>query len=91
FPQPQVYDEESYHNISEKGGSKRYQCRYRETIGCDKTFTTSGHASRHSKIHTAEKAVPCTYKGCQKKFTRNDNMKQHLETHYKDRSRSSAS
>ncbi|KAH6678408.1 putative transcriptional regulator NRG1 [Halenospora varia] len=91
FSQPQVYDEESYHNISERGGPKRYHCRYRETIGCDKTFTTSGHASRHSKIHTAEKAVPCTYKGCQKKFTRNDNMKQHLETHYKDRSRSSTS
>ncbi|KAL3961688.1 hypothetical protein ACCO45_003211 [Purpureocillium lilacinum] len=57
--------------------------------GCEKTFTTSGHASRHSKIHTAEKAVQCTYPGCQKKFTRADNMKQHLETHYKDKSRSS--
>lgn len=70
---------------------KRYPCRYRDTHGCEKTFTTSGHASRHSKIHTAEKAVQCTYPGCQKKFTRADNMKQHLETHYKDKSRSSAS
>lgn len=68
---------------------KRYPCRYRETHGCEKTFTTSGHASRHSKIHTAEKAVQCTFPGCQKKFTRADNMKQHLETHYKDKSRSS--
>jgi ribosomal protein S15P/S13E len=68
---------------------KRYPCRYRETHGCEKTFTTSGHASRHSKIHTAEKAVQCTFLGCQKKFTRADNMKQHLETHYKDKSRSS--
>ncbi|CAM1507292.1 Fc.00g069330.m01.CDS01 [Cosmosporella sp. VM-42] len=68
---------------------KRYPCRYRESHGCEKTFTTSGHASRHSKIHTAEKAVQCTYPGCQKKFTRADNMKQHLETHYKDKSRSS--
>lgn len=68
---------------------KRYPCRYRETHGCEKTFTTSGHASRHSKIHTAEKAVQCTFHGCQKKFTRADNMKQHLETHYKDKSRSS--
>ncbi|RDA92312.1 hypothetical protein CP533_3267 [Ophiocordyceps camponoti-saundersi (nom. inval.)] len=71
--------------------SKRYPCRYRDSHGCEKTFTTSGHASRHSKIHTAEKAVQCTFQGCQKKFTRADNMKQHLETHYKDKSRSSAS
>ena len=68
---------------------KRYPCRYRDSHGCEKTFTTSGHASRHSKIHTAEKAVQCTFHGCQKKFTRADNMKQHLETHYKDKSRSS--
>ncbi|TKW59911.1 Transcriptional regulator NRG1 [Colletotrichum tanaceti] len=70
---------------------KRYPCRYRDSHGCEKTFTTSGHASRHSKIHTAEKAVQCTFHGCQKKFTRADNMKQHLETHYKDKSRSAAS
>ncbi|EMT66710.1 hypothetical protein NOF04DRAFT_1012427 [Fusarium oxysporum II5] len=70
---------------------KRYPCRYRDTHGCEKTFTTSGHASRHSKIHTAEKAVQCTFAGCQKKFTRADNMKQHLETHFKDKSRSSTS
>ncbi|CAG8953502.1 hypothetical protein HYFRA_00010252 [Hymenoscyphus fraxineus] len=91
YSQPQVYDEEAYHNgnISERG-AKRYNCRYRDTLGCEKTFTTSGHASRHSKIHTAEKAVPCTFAGCQKKFTRNDNMKQHLETHNKDRSRSNS-
>ncbi|KAI2609781.1 uncharacterized protein GGS25DRAFT_233466 [Hypoxylon fragiforme] len=74
----------------EKTG-KRYPCRYRDSHGCEKTFTTSGHASRHSKIHTAEKAVQCTYPGCHKKFTRADNMKQHLETHFKDKSRSSTS
>lgn len=74
---------------SERSG-KRYPCRYRDSHGCEKTFTTSGHASRHSKIHTAEKAVPCTHAGCSKKFTRADNMKQHLETHYKDKTRSSA-
>ncbi|KAJ6790109.1 hypothetical protein PWT90_02113 [Aphanocladium album] len=67
--------------------AKRYPCRFRDSHGCEKTFTTSGHASRHSKIHTAEKAVQCTFPGCQKKFTRADNMKQHLETHYKDKSR----
>ncbi|KAL2154075.1 hypothetical protein VTH82DRAFT_2751 [Thermothelomyces myriococcoides] len=75
---------------SERPG-KRFPCRYRETHGCDKTFTTSGHASRHAKIHTAEKGVNCSFEGCPKRFTRADNMKQHLETHYKDKSRSSAS
>lgn len=72
--------------------AKRYPCRYKDSHRCDKTFTTSGHASRHSKIHTAEKAVPCTFEGCTKKFTRADNMKQHLDTHYKEKhSRHSAS
>lgn len=86
------YEDDSSANSSvpERPG-KRYPCRYRDSHGCEKTFTTSGHASRHSKIHTAEKAVQCTYTGCHKKFTRADNMKQHLETHYKDKSRSSGS
>ncbi|KAH8194066.1 hypothetical protein TruAng_011768 [Truncatella angustata] len=84
-------DEESSNACSApERTAKRYPCRYRDSHGCEKTFTTSGHASRHSKIHTAEKAVQCTYQGCHKKFTRADNMKQHLETHYKDKSRSSS-
>lgn len=94
YPEPQLYAEESYlrrNNAPPERGPKRYPCRHRDTHGCDKTFTTSGHASRHSKIHTAEKGVVCTWKGCQKKFTRGDNMKQHLETHTKERSRSSTS
>ncbi len=76
---------------AESSSGRRYPCRFKDSHGCDKSFTTSGHASRHSKIHTAEKAVHCSFQGCQKKFTRADNMKQHLETHYKERSRSSTS
>ncbi|KAK9770716.1 hypothetical protein SCAR479_12605 [Seiridium cardinale] len=84
-------DEESSNSSSvPERTAKRYPCRYRDSHGCEKTFTTSGHASRHSKIHTAEKAVQCTYPACHKKFTRADNMKQHLETHFKDKSRSSS-
>jgi uncharacterized Zn-finger protein len=83
-------DEESSNSPVPERTAKRYPCRYRDTHGCEKTFTTSGHASRHSKIHTAEKAVQCTFVGCHKKFTRADNMKQHLETHFKDKSRSSS-
>ncbi len=80
------YDDDTAGGSPAERPGKRYPCRYRESHGCDKTFTTSGHASRHSKIHTAEKAVPCSFRGCSKKFTRADNMKQHLETHYKDKS-----
>ncbi|TVY75955.1 Transcriptional regulator NRG1 [Lachnellula suecica] len=95
YPQSHGYEEEEpYTNRSAlsphigERGTKRYPCRFANDFNCDKTFTTSGHASRHSKIHTAEKAVQCSYEGCPKKFTRNDNMKQHLETHFKDKSRS---
>ncbi|KAH6636713.1 hypothetical protein F5144DRAFT_191266 [Chaetomium tenue] len=66
---------------------KRFPCRFREELGCMKTFTTSGHASRHARIHTNQKSVHCTYDGCDKKFTRADNMKQHLETHFKKQKR----
>ncbi|EGO52942.1 hypothetical protein NEUTE1DRAFT_119006 [Neurospora tetrasperma FGSC 2508] len=84
------YEDDAASPAATERAGKRYPCRYRDSHGCEKTFTTSGHASRHSKIHTAEKAVPCSFQGCTKKFTRADNMKQHLETHYKDKSRSSA-
>ncbi|SPQ18994.1 cc4be959-5eba-4185-9bfe-998847a39030 [Thermothielavioides terrestris] len=70
---------------------KRYPCRFRDSLGCTGEFSTSGHASRHAKIHTQEKSVPCSFPGCPRKFTRNDNMKQHLATHNKDKPRSSAS
>lgn len=92
YPEGHFHDNDSYHAQSERVPEKRYPCRFRESHNCIKTFTTSGHASRHSKIHSAEKMVRCTYPGgCPKKFTRADNMKQHLETHYKDKPRSAAS
>ncbi|SZE99377.1 unnamed protein product [Blumeria hordei] len=89
YAEPQVFEEDQYRcdPLAPERGPKRYPCRYRDSHHCQKTFTTSGHASRHSKIHTAEKGVSCTWEGCNKKFTRSDNMKQHLETHSKERSR----
>jgi len=69
---------------------KKYECKYRIQHNCDQTFTTSGHASRHSKIHDSLKGIACTHPGCPKKFTRSDNMKQHLETHNKDKKRDKA-
>ncbi|CAK7564054.1 MAG: transcriptional repressor [Sporothrix epigloea] len=76
------------HNLVEREAAsdrkvKRYPCRLSQQFNCDKTFTTSGHASRHAKIHFAVKTIPCSFEGCQKMFTRTDNMKQHLETHFK--------
>jgi len=85
------YDDDAASPPGSDRPGKRYPCRFRDSHHCEKTFTTSGHASRHSKIHTAEKAVPCSFPGCHKKFTRADNMKQHLDTHYKDKSRTSSS
>ncbi|KAL5346621.1 transcriptional repressor [Pseudogymnoascus australis] len=70
-------------------GTKRYHCRYNNNVGCEKTFTTSGHASRHSKIHIPGKGFECTFGGCPKKFTRVDNMKQHLKDSHRPRSTSS--
>jgi hypothetical protein len=80
------HKEDSYASrpVLEKG-PKRYPCQ--ATHGCHKTFTTSGHASRHRKVHTTEKAVACTHPGCQAMFSRLDNMKQHLEKHCEGKSR----
>lgn len=60
------------------GGKKRYPCPF---PGCDKTFSTSGHSSRHSRIHTGEKPYRCSYPGCNAQFSRYDNSLQHYRTH----------
>lgn len=72
---------------SKDGSQKRYPCK---DPSCDRTFTTSGHASRHAKIHEGNKPISCTFPGCPKRFTRQDNMKQHLETHRREKTRSTA-
>lgn len=74
-------------NKAKNGSQKRYPCK---DPGCARTFTTSGHASRHAKIHEGLKPISCTFEGCPKRFTRQDNMKQHLETHRREKSRGAA-
>ncbi|KAE9374270.1 hypothetical protein N431DRAFT_437737 [Stipitochalara longipes BDJ] len=64
-----------------KAGQKRYSCLYRDSLGCEKTFATSGHASRHSKIHEVDKSVSCIWPGCEKTFARRNDMQQHLVAH----------
>ncbi|KAJ2797878.1 transcriptional repressor [Coemansia guatemalensis] len=63
---------------------RKYICGH---IGCGKAFTTSGHLSRHYRIHTGEKNYHCLYPGCTSRFSRQDNMMQHYRTHLSPRSR----
>jgi uncharacterized Zn-finger protein len=55
---------------------RRYVC----PVGmCVKTFSTSGHASRHAKTHEGRREHVCGE--CFKRFGRRDNMRQHMTTH----------
>lgn len=50
---------------------------------CSMAFTTSGHLTRHNKIHTGEKNFVCPQKNCGQRFSRHDNCLQHYRTHLK--------
>ncbi|KAJ2144548.1 transcriptional repressor [Coemansia sp. RSA 678] len=63
---------------------RKYKCTF---DGCGKAFTTSGHLSRHFRIHTGEKNYQCLHPGCTSRFSRQDNMMQHYRTHLSPRSR----
>ncbi|KAK9464361.1 hypothetical protein V1512DRAFT_268458 [Lipomyces arxii] len=54
---------------------KRYACQ------CGRSFTTSGHLARHTRIHTGEKNYVCPETGCGARFSRQDNCMQHFRTH----------
>ncbi|GAB7347688.1 hypothetical protein MBLNU459_g5252t1 [Dothideomycetes sp. NU459] len=56
-----------------------YRCPVAQRYGCIQSFTTSGHATRHAKMHCGKKDVVCPE--CDKSFTRKDNMEQHRLTH----------
>jgi hypothetical protein len=58
-----------------KRSSRRYTCH------CGKSFTTSGHLARHTRIHTGEKNYVCPEVGCAARFSRQDNCMQHYRTH----------
>lgn len=62
-----------------KSSKNTYPCPLGAQFGCDRYFTTSGHAARHAKIHSGEKNISCPE--CDKKFARKDNMDQHRKTH----------
>ncbi|PWN44073.1 hypothetical protein IE81DRAFT_346013 [Ceraceosorus guamensis] len=52
----------------------RYVCRH---PGCDKTFSTSGHARRHSHVHSPLCPFICPHESCDATFSRRDNCTQH--------------
>ena len=59
---------------------KRFKCTFEN---CSKDFSTSGHLTRHAKIHTGEKTHVCPLLGCDSRFSRKDNMMQHFTAHKK--------
>ena len=61
---------------------RRFRCKT-----CSMAFTTSGHLSRHNRIHTGERNYTCPHEGCGQKFSRHDNCLQHYRTHLKKQGR----
>ncbi|KAA1466733.1 hypothetical protein DENSPDRAFT_767686 [Dentipellis sp. KUC8613] len=43
---------------------------------CQKAFTTSGHLSRHARVHTGERNHKCPFPGCETRCSRQDNLQQ---------------
>ncbi len=71
-----------------KPKKKQFHCTW---LGCDKVFSTSGHLSRHRRIHLCIKDFHCPHPGCGKQFARRDNMRQHYKSHFRGRNRSGES
>ncbi|KAI9351505.1 hypothetical protein BDR26DRAFT_851185 [Obelidium mucronatum] len=56
--------------------TKRYQC-----LECESNFSTSGHLTRHMRIHSGLKKFQCEVPGCERVFHRLDNCRQHEVAH----------
>lgn len=64
----------------EEVGQLRHVCPH---AGCEKHFSTSGHARRHSRIHDRFRPFRCPHKGCYSKFTRRENCTQYQRARHK--------
>ncbi|KAF7312913.1 hypothetical protein MKEN_00975700 [Mycena kentingensis (nom. inval.)] len=49
---------------------------------CSKAFSTSGHLSRHVRVHTGEMNYSCSFPGCTTRCSRKDNLRQHYRLHF---------
>lgn len=58
--------------VTGAGGETRHLCPH---AGCSKTFSTSGHARRHSRIHSSLRPFQCS--SCSSTFSRRDNCVSH--------------
>lgn len=82
-PNNKVYSDRSS-VIKLKDNSQKIEQRRKHICQvCLTGFTTSGHLSRHLKIHTGEKSHVCPHVGCKQSFSRQDNCLQHYRTHQK--------
>lgn len=61
-----------------RGGETRHLC---PQAGCSKTFSTSGHARRHSRIHSSLRPFQCS--SCSSTFSRRDNCVSHERSRHR--------
>ncbi|KAJ6550216.1 hypothetical protein B0H19DRAFT_885834, partial [Mycena capillaripes] len=50
---------------------KPYRCN-----DCDKAFVTTGHLTRHQRVHSGEMNYACSFPGCTTRCSRKDNLRQ---------------
>ena len=64
----------SYQLLSQKtppSAKKKHVCST-----CQRSFTTSAHLARHSRVHTRERNHRCPFPGCESRCSRQDNLQQ---------------
>ncbi|KAJ7069912.1 hypothetical protein C8F01DRAFT_536532 [Mycena amicta] len=66
-------------NASSSSSSGSHACSF---SGCNKRFSTSGHLTRHLRVHTGEMNFQCGFPGCQTRCSRQDNLRQHYRLHF---------
>ncbi|UZJ55621.1 hypothetical protein CBS101457_004941 [Exobasidium rhododendri] len=65
------------HSTAKEGEEIRHQCPHPT---CDKHYSTSGHARRHSRYHVHLRPFLCPVENCNSTFTRRDNCSQHQKS-----------